>query len=146
MGAAENLATHIRWAEAENSQDVTVERWREFVHDDIEVIHMTGDTIRGIDTMVKNLQDSIEGMPDWQNTIDDRFATDDRVVCRWRIRGVPEGGGEPIEVAGISLWEFEDGRARRGWILSNATYLMSQGVDRAGAYSVHAHDGTVAEA
>jgi predicted ester cyclase len=143
MGAAENLATHIRWAEAENSQDVTVDRWREFVHDDIEIIHMTGDTISGIEAMVENLVDSIETMPDWKNTIDDRFATDDRVVCRWRIRGVPTGSESPVEVAGISLWEFQDGKARRGWILSNATYLMQQGVTAAGSYSVHAHDGSV---
>jgi steroid delta-isomerase-like uncharacterized protein len=65
--------------------------------------------------------------------LDDRFATDDRVVCRWRTSGTHEGDfnglpptGKRIEWMGISIWEFEDGKARRGWIMQDVASLMRQ--------------------
>ena len=139
MSAADNYALHVRWAEAENTHDVTVERWSEFVHDDVVVHHMDGIVVTGIEDMVKNLVDSIAAMPDWKNTIDDRAATDDRVTCRWRINGTPADTGEPIEVAGISFWTFEDGKVREGWVCSNAAHLSQQGVRAAGSFAIDAH-------
>lgn len=145
MGAAENIATHIRWAEADDRHDLS--HHHEFVHEDIEVHHLDGATIVGRDALITNMHDSIVAMPDYHVSVDDRFATDDRVLGRWRVRGTPGAGaapsgsgGSPLQVSGISLWEFEDGRARRGWVCSNASFLMQQGTDSAHAYSIHAHD------
>ena len=51
-------------------------------------------------------------MPDLLGAvIDDQFATDDRVVCRWRINGTHSkdsfgfpATGKHIEYAGMSAW------------------------------------------
>jgi predicted ester cyclase len=144
LGAAENLATHARWAEADDRHDLS--HHHEFIHPDIEVHHLDGETVVGLEALIKNMEDSIAAMPDYHVEIDDRFATENRVLCRWRVMGNPidsvTGGpadGPPIEVAGISVWEFVDGRARRGWVCSNAAFLMQQGVGGAGNYSIHAH-------
>jgi predicted ester cyclase len=34
--------------------------------------------------------------------------------------------GKQIEYMGMSLWEFDDGKARRGWIFSDVVSLMAQ--------------------
>ena len=141
MGAAENLATHLRWAEADDRGDLS--QHHEFIHEDIVVDHLDGETIVGRDALIANMQASLDAMPDYSNVIEDRFATDDRVVCRWRVQGTPLGEdgrpGAPIDVRGISVWEFRDGRASRGWICSNAAALAQQGVEHAHAYSINAH-------
>ncbi len=143
MGAAENLETHARWAEADDRHDLS--HHHEFVHEDIVVHHLDGETVVGREALIKNMADSLAAMPDYHVTIDDRFATDDRVLCRWRVSGTPRGADSdsetaPIEVAGISVWEFEDGKARRGWVCSNAVFLQQQGARNAHAYSIRAHE------
>jgi hypothetical protein len=137
MGAVENLAVHLRWAEADDRHDLS--HHHEFVHEDIVVHHLDGETIVGLGALVANMEASLEAMPDYTVTIDDRFATDDRVVCRWRVSGTPRGG-PPIEVAGISVWEFDEGKARRGWVCTNAAALAQRGVADAHAYSLQAHE------
>jgi predicted ester cyclase len=137
VGAAENLATHLRWAEADDRHDLS--HHHEFIHDDIVVHHLDGEDIVGLAALVANMEASLAAMPDYKVTIDDRFATHDRVVCRWRVSGVPLGGA-PVEVAGISVWQFEDGKARRGWVCSNAAALEQRGVQNAHAYSLQAHE------
>ncbi len=72
-------------------------------------------------------------LADFRAVIDDQFATDDRVVCRWRVSGTHSADsfgfpatGKHIEYAGLSVWEFEDGKARRGWIYSDLPALIAQ--------------------
>lgn len=142
MGAKENLEMHVRWAEAENSHYVTVERWREFVHDDIVITHLDGTVVDGIEAMVRNMNDSINSMDNWRNVIEDRFATDDRIVCRWRCKGIPHDTGVENDIRGTSVWEVEDGRVRRGWICSNAAYQILNGVRSAGYFAINAHSGS----
>jgi hypothetical protein len=138
MGAAENIAVHIAWSEANDRHDLSA--YEEYMHEDIEVEHLDGGTVVGREAVRRNMADSIAAMPDRRVVVEDRFATDDRVVCRWRVTGVPTGeGGEPaqgIDVAGVSVWEFRDGRASRGWVCSNAAFLAGA----AHKYSVGAHD------
>jgi predicted ester cyclase len=74
-----------------------------------------------------------EGVPDEQVIVEDLFATDDRTVCRWRIRGTQTGSllglpptGRAIDDSGISIYEVEDGRLRRGWIEQDSVKLMAQ--------------------
>jgi hypothetical protein len=137
VGAAENLAIHIRWSEDNDRHDLS--NYHEYMHDDIEVYHLDGSTVSGIEAVAKNMADSIAKMPERRVVVDERFATDDRVVCRWRVSGTPKASPgdqaeeSPIEIAGISVWEFVDGKARRGWACSNAAFLMQR--DTGGAYS-----------
>lgn len=141
MGARENLEVHTRWTDAQDSHDLS--QHHEYVHDDIEVHVPGGKPIVGIDAVRAGMEANYEAMPDYHVVLDDQFATDERVVCRWRVSGTPKGelfgippSGKPIEVVGVSIWEFDEGKARRGWIFSNAASLKQQaGRDVSGAPS-----------
>lgn len=132
MGAAEILAVHVEWAEAENRHDLS--RHGEFLHDDIEVHQLGGVLVEGLDAYLSMMETLYAGMADFHTVIDDRFATDDRVVCRWRSSGVHASDdlfqvpatGRHIEFPGISLWEFEGAKARRGWTFSDLATIMAQ--------------------
>jgi steroid delta-isomerase-like uncharacterized protein len=131
MGAAENLATHTAWADAEDRYDLM--RHHEFVHDDIVVNQAGGDPVVGFDGYITMLEETYKGLPDFHVVVEDRFATDDRVVCRWLVSGTHAGDlfgipatGRKIEYMGVSLWEFDGGKARRGWIFSDVASLTAQ--------------------
>jgi steroid delta-isomerase-like uncharacterized protein len=131
MGAAENLTVHTRWGDAENHHDVS--HHSDFIHDDIEV-HMPGaESVQGIDAYRAMMESVFQAVPDYHFELDDQFATDDRVVCRARNFGThrAESFGFPatakhFEFASMSLWHFEDGKARRGWIYLDLPSLTAQ--------------------
>jgi steroid delta-isomerase-like uncharacterized protein len=131
VSAEEILAVHARWSEAENKHDLSY--LEEFLHRDFEEHLSAGEVIVGIDAYRSGLESVIAAFPDFQIELDDRFATDDRVVCRWRMSGTHQGAfygiapfGKRVEWAGISIWEFEDGKARCGWVMQDITALMAQ--------------------
>ena len=131
MGAAENLAVHTRWTDAEEHHDLS--HHRDFLHDDIEV-HVPGaEPIVGLDGYRAMMDANYAGLVGFHVTLDDQFSTDDRVVCRWRLSGTHGGElfgmpatGKHIEFAGVSLWEFEAGKARRGWVFPDLASAMAQ--------------------
>jgi steroid delta-isomerase-like uncharacterized protein len=131
MGADRNIAVHTEWADAENRHDLS--RHREFLHDDI-VVHQAGqEPIVGFDAYMAMMNDVYGALDGFSTTLNDQFATDDRVVCRWESTGIHSGGlngipatGKRLTFAGVSLWEFDDGKARRGWIFPDIAALMSQ--------------------
>jgi steroid delta-isomerase-like uncharacterized protein len=131
VGATENLATHTAWADAEDRRDLS--RHAEFVHNDIVVQFMGGESVAGLDAYIAMMEQVYSGLPDFRVVLEDQFATDDRVVCRSRSRGTHTGefmgvpaSGKPIDYHGISLWEFDGGKARRGWIYLDIPTLMQQ--------------------
>ena len=131
MGAAENLMTHTAWTAAEDDQDLT--QHHTFVHDDIVVNQPGAEPVVGLDGYLTMMKETYAALPDFHVTLEDQFATDDRVVCRWRMSGTHRGDlygvpptGKQIEWTGVSLWEFDGGKARRGWIYSDVTGLMGQ--------------------
>ena len=67
MGVEENLATHLRWAEAGDRGDLS--QHHEFVHEDIVVDHLDGETIIGRGALIANMQASLDAMPDYSNVI-----------------------------------------------------------------------------
>jgi predicted ester cyclase len=145
MGAAENLEIHTRWSEDNDRHDLS--NYREYMHDDIEVFHLDGTTVKGLDAVAKNMADSIAAVPERRVIVEDRWATGDRVVCRWRVTGTPKGAHEgvsPTEIEGISVWEFQDGKAKRGWACSNAAFVMQKG--GAGAADAYQPQGPMAGA
>jgi steroid delta-isomerase-like uncharacterized protein len=131
MGAAENLVVHTAWTEAEDRHDLS--HHREFVHDDIVVNQPGGERVVGFDGYIAMMEQTYKGIPDFRVEVDDRFATDDRVVCRWRAIGTHDGElsgipptGKPIEYPGVSVWAFDRGKARLGWIFPDVATLMAQ--------------------
>jgi steroid delta-isomerase-like uncharacterized protein len=131
MGASENLVVHTAWAEAEDRHDLT--HHLDFLHDDIELHQPGSEPLVGIDAYVSMMQALYAGLEGFSVILDDQFATDDRVVCRWRARGTQSGElfglpatGKQIEFPGISLWEFDNGKARRGWSFPDLASVMAQ--------------------
>ena len=131
MGADQNLAVHSAWADAENRHDLS--RHHQFLHDDI-VVHQSGrEPVVGLDAYLAMMDEAYTALEGFTTTIEDQFATDDRVVCRWVSTGIHTGGlygmpatGKRLTFAGVSLWEFDDGKARRGWVFPDIAALMSQ--------------------
>jgi steroid delta-isomerase-like uncharacterized protein len=131
MGARENLAVHTAWTEAEDRHDLT--HHGDYMHDDIE-FHAPGvEPTVGIDAYVAMMQAMYDALEDFSVVLDDQFATDDRVVCRYRTRGTNSGEffglpatGRQLEFTGMSLWEFDGGKARRGWSFFDVASLMAQ--------------------
>ena len=131
MTGAENLATHTAWSDAEDRRDLS--HHHDFLHDDIVVNQAGAKPVVGFDAYIELMEATYAGLPDFRVNLEDQFATDDRVVCRWRSTGTHNGDlfgipatGRKIEYTGVSLWEFDHGRARRGWIYSDVASLMAQ--------------------
>jgi steroid delta-isomerase-like uncharacterized protein len=131
VGATENLDLHARWAKAENEHDLT--HHGEFLHSDIVVVAPGGARYEGLAAYITMMEESYAGLDDFHTDIDDRFATDDRVVCRWRTSGTHRNDhfsipttGKHIEFPGVSLWEFDDGKARSGYVFPDVASIMTQ--------------------
>ena len=88
MGASENLVVHTALTDAENRHDFS--HHGDYLHDDIEFHLLGGEVFVGLDAYVANVQAGYEALQGFSVVLDDQFATDDRVVCRWRPRpGTP---------------------------------------------------------
>jgi steroid delta-isomerase-like uncharacterized protein len=131
MGASENLAVHKRWTEAEDRHDLS--HHGDFLHEDIEVHQPGADPVVGLDAYLAMMEANYAGMSDFRVVLDDEFATDDRVVCRWVITGRHTGDvfgnpatGKELQFPGVSVWEFDHGKARRGWVFAGVGALMVQ--------------------
>lgn len=131
MAAAENIVVHTRWGEAEDGHDLS--HHDEFIHDDIQVRQPGAEPVVGIDAYRAMMEDLYAGLPDFHVVHDDVFATDDRVVCMWRVSGTHSAEvfgfpptGKHLELNGVSVWEFDAGRARRGVIFTDLPSLMAQ--------------------
>jgi steroid delta-isomerase-like uncharacterized protein len=131
MGAEENQTVHQRWVDAEDRHDLS--HHHDYLHDDIEV-HIAGrDPVVGFEAYLAMLREMYATLDGYRVTVEDRFATDDRVVCRWRNTGVHTGElsgisatGKRLEWSGVSIWEFDHGKARRGWVFQDVAGLMTQ--------------------
>ena len=131
VSAAENLALHTEWAEAENRHDLS--RHGSFLHDDITVLTAGREPSVGFDAYLTTMRILYAAMPDFHASMEDQLATEDRVVCRWLARGTHAGelfgippSGRTIEYGGVSLWEFDAVKARRGWVFPDVAALARQ--------------------
>ena len=131
MGASENLAVHTALTDAENRHDLS--HHDDYLHDDIEMHIIGGEVQVAIDAYVAMVQSLYATLDGFSVVLDDQFATDDRVVCRWRAHARHTGDfagfpatGKQIEVPGMSLWEFDHSKARRGWAFLDLASLMAQ--------------------
>jgi limonene-1,2-epoxide hydrolase len=131
VGAAEILSVHTRCTDDEDRQDLS--HHGDYFHDDIVVYQPGAEPVVGIEAYRAFMGATYAGLPDFHVVLDDQFATDDRVVCRWRISGTHSADsfgfpatGNFVEFAGVSVWEFENGKARRGWIYADIPSIMAQ--------------------
>jgi steroid delta-isomerase-like uncharacterized protein len=131
MRAEENLAVHESWADAEDRHDLS--RHQDFLHSDIELNVAGQDPVVGLDAYLELVAGTYAALDDYRVVVEDRFATEDRVVCRWRNTGVHTGElngmaptGKKLEWTGVSLWELDNGKASRGWVYQDVAALMGQ--------------------
>jgi steroid delta-isomerase-like uncharacterized protein len=98
------------------------------------VLNVAGrESIVGRDAYLAMLAEMYAALENYRVSVEDRFGTDDRVVCRWRNSGVHTRNlngmaatGRKLEWTGVSVWEFDDGRACRGWVFQDVAALITQ--------------------
>jgi steroid delta-isomerase-like uncharacterized protein len=71
-----------------------------------------GDRLVGTQQVRKGFQARFDGIPDVHYGDERHWASGDRGVSEWTIRGT-QTTGEPIEVRGCDLFEFTDGKISR---------------------------------
>jgi steroid delta-isomerase-like uncharacterized protein len=131
MGALENGDLHTKWCEVENRQDLS--HHEQYFHDDIEVYQAGAEPVIGLPAYRAMMELSYESLPDFHTVVVDHIATDDRVVARWQSTATHSSDsfgfpatGKLIAFSGVSIWEFEGGKARRGWVYSDLPIVLSQ--------------------
>jgi predicted ester cyclase len=112
MGVAENLALHTRWVQAENSQDLS--RHEDDLHDNVEVVQPGAELVVGVAAYRAMMEDAYTALPGFNSVLDDQFATDDRVVSRWRLSGthIAESFGFPARGKHIECPGMVSGSSR----------------------------------
>ena len=74
-----------------------------------------------------------EAVPDYNVTIEDQFAEDDKVVTRWTARGTHKGKfqgiaptGRQVSVTGMTISRYVGGKIAESWIELDTLALMRQ--------------------
>jgi steroid delta-isomerase-like uncharacterized protein len=92
--------------------------------------------IVGIDAHKARVEGYRTAMSDLRVTVEDLFATDDRVATRWRAQGTNDGelmgmpaSGNRVEITGNSIDRFEDGKIVETWDQwDNAGFMQQLGI------------------
>ncbi len=89
--------------------------------------------IRGPQGFRALVENYLAAFPDGRITVDDQFATGDRVATRWTARGTHEGElagisptGKEVTVTGLSFSRFEEGKLIEGWITWDTLGMLVQ--------------------
>jgi steroid delta-isomerase-like uncharacterized protein len=94
----------------------------------------TSGDIRGIEGAKQFVASWRQAFPDLQPTLEDQVAEGDKAVTRFSVRGTHQGEteefgpptGERMELTGISILRFADGKIVEEWINFDALGLMQQ--------------------
>ena len=88
---------------------------------------------RGPEDVKKFMSEFREAFPDFHTTIEDQIAEGDRVVTRWRMHGTHRGEfrgiaptGAELEVTGIGIFRFSDGKVVESWDNFDQLGMMKQ--------------------
>ncbi len=90
--------------------------------------------VRGIEGAKQFAATYREAFPDLKTTIEDQIAEGDKIVTRWTARGTHRGEtedlgpatGNPMEITGISIYKFADGKIVESWDHFDALGQMQQ--------------------
>ena len=89
--------------------------------------------IEGVKAIVRKNNDSFK---DWQFTMHDDLAVDDKVVVRWSATGIhvksfmgEEATNKAVTLSGIGIYQIADNRIVTDWVVpDNINFLMQLGV------------------
>jgi predicted ester cyclase len=94
------------------------------------VDHVNGITHHGHEGARRSVALYMEFFPDLRFTVDDQVSQGDRVASRWTLRGSHRG--REVELRGIVISRFKDGRIIEDWAASDTLDLVRQlGIRRA---------------
>jgi steroid delta-isomerase-like uncharacterized protein len=95
--------------------------------------HAPPDVLEGPDGVRAFVSSIRSAFPDLEFDVRDLIAEGETVVVRWVARGTHEGEfqgipptGETIEMTGITIERFEDGRIVEGWTNRDALGMLQQ--------------------
>ena len=130
--SAENKELSRRFTELFSTGDEALAE--EVLSPDI-VFHGTrGDgEVRGIEGMTAFLSGYRRAFPDARSTVEDQVAEDDKVVTRWRARGIQRGELGPIpptgrefEMDGVTIERIAGGKIAEVWLARDELGLLRQ--------------------
>jgi ubiquinone/menaquinone biosynthesis C-methylase UbiE/predicted ester cyclase len=88
------------------------------------VDHVNRLTYRGHDGARRSVARYLELFPDLRFAVDEQVSEGDRVASRWMLRGTHRG--REVELRGIVISRFEDGRIIEDWAASDTLELIRQ--------------------
>ena len=134
MSAEENKAVVRREMEELFNQGGNLDAADEIYAPDYVGHEPTTGDIRGVEAAKQFAASMRQAFPDLQTTIEDQVAEGDKVVTRFRARGTHQGEtedfgpptGNRIEVTGITIEQFADGKIVEDWTNFDALGMMQQ--------------------
>ena len=122
-------AIHARQALEEVCARGDLVRARELYAEDF-LDHVNDLEFRGQEGIAKSVALYAAIFPDLEIRVDDQVTEGDRVTSRWTLRGTHRG--RRVELMGITISRFENGRIAEDWTTSdNLTLLRQLGALRA---------------
>jgi len=129
MSAADKTVSR-RFTELFNSDDTSLA-------DDVfapdVVFHGLAPDMRGIDAAKAFVARFRSAFPDNRSTVEAQIAEGDTVATRWRARGTHQGPfgslpatGRPVDIGGVTIERFTDGRIAEVWVVMDELGLMRQ--------------------
>ncbi len=98
------------------------------------VWHEPDQDVRGIEEGKRYVSDALVAFPDAQVSVEDMIGEGDKVVSRYTIRGTHQGEteefgpptGRQIELTGITIHRFEDGKIVEEWEIFDTLSMLKQ--------------------
>ncbi|HEU5159401.1 MAG TPA: ester cyclase [Streptosporangiaceae bacterium] len=88
------------------------------------VDHVNRLTYRGHEGVRRSVALYVRLFPDLRFTVDDQVSEGDKVASRWTLRGTHRG--REVELRGIVISRFEDGRIIEDWAVNDTMELLRQ--------------------
>jgi predicted SnoaL-like aldol condensation-catalyzing enzyme len=101
------------------------ERIDEFVRPDFVGYDPVLADLQGPQAIVKQMRDIHRHFPELRFEILDQVAEDDKVVTRWSARAKVRRNKAPVELTGMTLARFEDGRVAESWLERDSAVLVN---------------------
>ena len=134
MSTEENRAVALRELEELYNQGGNLDAAEEIYTPDFVGHEPAVGDIRGVEGAKQFAASMRQAFPDLSCTVEDQVAEGDKVVTRWSARGTHQGEtedlgpatGNRMEITGISIERFSDGKVAESWDNYDAMGMMQQ--------------------
>ncbi|MDX1687755.1 MAG: ester cyclase [Candidatus Promineifilaceae bacterium] len=93
----------------------------------------TSDELEGLEDAKRFVAAMRRAFPDFDYTVEDEIAEEDKVVNRWVVRATHQGEfqgipatGKQVTITGISIYRVVDGKLVEGWTNADMLGLLQQ--------------------